>query len=73
MKGRFEAKRLVCLVNYDRGRKKPGEEMPIIFKMKVIIIGLDIRGLNDNGKRNTIKSLIRKWKADILCLKETKI
>lgn len=40
--------------------------------MKVKLISWNIRGLNDMSKRNTIKSLIQKWRPDILCLQETK-
>lgn len=29
--------------------------------------------MNEDGKRSTIKSLIQKWKVDLLCLQETKI
>lgn len=37
------------------------------------VLSWNIRGLNEEGKRSTIKSLIQKWKVDILCLQETKI
>lgn len=40
--------------------------------MKVKIISWNVWGLNDN-KKETIKSLVKKWKPDVLCLQETKI
>ncbi|XP_075081030.1 uncharacterized protein LOC142166245 [Nicotiana tabacum] len=40
--------------------------------MRENIIRWNIRGLNDESKRSTIKALIQKWKLDILCLQETK-
>lgn len=41
--------------------------------MKIKILSWNVQGLNDGEKRSTIKSLVQKWKADIICLQETKI
>lgn len=41
--------------------------------MKVKILSWNINGLNGRKKRSTLVSLVRKWKADILCLQETKM
>ncbi|WMV33011.1 hypothetical protein MTR67_026396 [Solanum verrucosum] len=41
--------------------------------MRIKILSWNVRGLNDSRKRSTIKSLLMKWKADIVCLQETKI
>lgn len=41
--------------------------------MKIKILSWNVRGLNEAEKRSTIKSLFHKWKADIVCLQETKI
>jgi len=41
--------------------------------MKVKILSWNVRGLNDINKRSTIKSLIRKWNPDVICLQETKL
>lgn len=41
--------------------------------MKIKILSWNVRGLNEAEKRSTIKSLIHKWRADIVCLQETKI
>lgn len=41
--------------------------------MKVKILSWNVRGLNESKKRGIIKSLLMKWKADIVCLQETKI
>jgi len=32
-----------------------------------------VKGLNDNEKRMEIRGLLREWKADIMCLDETKM
>ncbi|XP_019266372.1 PREDICTED: uncharacterized protein LOC109243827 [Nicotiana attenuata] len=41
--------------------------------MNLKIISWNVRGLNDKGKRNIIKSLIQEWRADIYCFQETKL
>jgi len=41
--------------------------------MRIKILSWNVRGLNDSRKRSTIKSLLMKWRADIVCLQETKI
>lgn len=41
--------------------------------MRIKILSWNVRGLNDSRKQSTIKSLLMKWKADIVCLQETKI
>lgn len=42
------------------------------FWMKITVLILNVRGLNE-AEKSTIKSLVHKWKADIVCLPETKI
>lgn len=41
--------------------------------MNVKVITWNVRGLNRAPKRNLVKSLIHKWKADVYCLQETKL
>jgi exonuclease III len=41
--------------------------------MKPEILSWNVRGLNDGGKRLTIRNLIRQWKSNIICLQETKL
>jgi len=41
--------------------------------MKVNLITWNVRGLNNQNKRTMVKSLMKKWKADVYCLQETKI
>jgi exonuclease III len=41
--------------------------------MKPKILSWNIRGLNLEEKRMKIKGLIGEWKADIVCLQETKL
>jgi hypothetical protein len=40
--------------------------------MQVKIITWNVRGLNDLNKRLLVRHLLRSWKADIICLQETK-
>lgn len=41
--------------------------------MKPKIITLNVRGLNVVDKRLRIRGLLREWKADVVCLQETKL
>ncbi|KAH0658710.1 hypothetical protein KY289_027458 [Solanum tuberosum] len=41
--------------------------------MKFKLVSWNVRGLNNKEKRNTVKSLISEWRADIICLQETKL
>ncbi|KAG6634121.1 hypothetical protein CIPAW_12G097200 [Carya illinoinensis] len=41
--------------------------------MKPKILSWNVRGLNSPNKRLRVKNLIRDWKADIICLQETKL
>lgn len=41
--------------------------------MKLRILSWNVRGLNEREKRRTLKSLIQSWRADIVCIQETKI
>ncbi|KAG6645351.1 hypothetical protein CIPAW_08G116600 [Carya illinoinensis] len=41
--------------------------------MKPKILSWNVRGLNDPNKRLKVKNLLRDWKADIICLQETKL
>lgn len=41
--------------------------------MKVKIISWNVREVNEAAKQSSVKSLMGKWKADIICLQETKI
>lgn len=36
-------------------------------------ISQNVQGLNDVANRSSVKSLIGKWKVDIICLKKIKI
>jgi exonuclease III len=37
------------------------------------LISWNVRGLNQGGKRLKIINLLRQWRADIICLQETKL
>jgi exonuclease III len=41
--------------------------------MNLKIITWNVRGLNDPEKRLQIKNLIKSWRADVICLQETKL
>ncbi|KAK4607051.1 hypothetical protein RGQ29_001035 [Quercus rubra] len=41
--------------------------------MNLRIVSWNVRALNEQDKRLRVKNLIRKWKADIVCLQETKM
>ncbi|KAG6629833.1 hypothetical protein CIPAW_14G112600 [Carya illinoinensis] len=41
--------------------------------MKPKIVSWNVRGLNEINKRLRIRNLLREWKADIVCLQETKL
>lgn len=41
--------------------------------MRVKTLIWNVQGLNNKNKRSTLKSLINKWGADIICLQETNI
>ena len=41
--------------------------------MKIKILSWNVRGANDPDKRNVIKNFLRRYRADVVCLQETKI
>ena len=41
--------------------------------MKVKLVSWNVRGPNSGDKRRFVKSLISNWKADIVCLQESKL
>jgi len=41
--------------------------------MNVKIISWNVRGLNCRDKRRIINSVFQEWKADVICLQETKL
>jgi exonuclease III len=44
-----------------------------LFLVKPKILSWDVSGLNERDKRLRIRSLLRDWKANIVCLQETKL
>jgi len=73
----LELKRLDCSVNYDKkgwqsNRQRKGEGLKLCI-MKPKIVAWNVRGLNAIDKRPTIRGLLRDWKADVVCLLETKL
>ena len=41
--------------------------------MNLRIVSWNVGGLNEQDMRLWVRNLIRKWKADIVCLQETKM
>ena len=41
--------------------------------MNLRIVSWNVRGLNEQDKRLWVRNLIRKWRANIVCLQETKM
>ncbi|XP_070007559.1 uncharacterized protein [Nicotiana sylvestris] len=41
--------------------------------MRIKVISWNVRGLNDKKKREIIKSQVQNWRADIICMQETKV
>ena len=41
--------------------------------MNVKILSWNVCGLNDRNKRLQVRSFIKQWGADVICLQETKI
>ena len=41
--------------------------------MNLQILSWNVRGLHERDKRLQIKNLIRMWRADIICMQETKM
>jgi exonuclease III len=41
--------------------------------LKPKIISWNVQGMNELEKRTKIRGLLREWKADIVCLQETKL
>ena len=41
--------------------------------MNTNIISWNVWGLNDGAKRLCVRNLLHLWKADIVCLQETKV
>ncbi len=44
-----------------------------MFFMKPRIVSWNVRGLNEKEKSLMIRGLLRDWKADIVCLQDTKM
>ena len=75
-----ELKRLASSsINYDikegslTGIKEERGGEGFTCSMKPKMLSWYVRGLNEKDKRMRIRGLIRNWKADIVCLQETKL
>ena len=58
-----------------RATKKGEEQGEFIaqVKMKIKILSWNVRGANDPDKRKVIKNFLIRYRADVVCLQETKI
>lgn len=75
-KRHHELKRLACSINYDLkgGQSSRGKgKGPYCFLMKPKILAYNVRGLNESNKRLRVRNLRKEWKADMVCLQETKL
>uniref|UniRef100_A0A2N9J9F5 Reverse transcriptase domain-containing protein n=1 Tax=Fagus sylvatica TaxID=28930 RepID=A0A2N9J9F5_FAGSY len=45
----------------------------IPIDMSIRLVSWNVRGLNEGSKRLTVRNLLRQWKADLVCLQETKL
>lgn len=41
--------------------------------MKLKILSWNVKGANDSNERMVLKSLIKAWKVDLVCIQDTKI
>ncbi|KAI8534897.1 hypothetical protein RHMOL_Rhmol10G0132300 [Rhododendron molle] len=73
--GAREFKRLESSINYDSRKKEKGGRYGLILYllMKIKILNWNVRGLNEREKRGIVKLLLKEWKADVVCLQETKL
>ncbi|KAG5576280.1 hypothetical protein H5410_056414 [Solanum commersonii] len=49
------------------------EKLPNYFLMQLKLVSWNVRGLNSRNKRRVVKNIMGDWKADIICLQETKL
>ncbi|RVX00292.1 hypothetical protein CK203_024581 [Vitis vinifera] len=73
-----ELKKLVSTINYDGLAGREAEEGELEgklhwFLMKLKIMSWNVRGLHDPDRRMVIKSMVRKYKPDLVCFQETKM
>ncbi|RVX16749.1 hypothetical protein CK203_006241 [Vitis vinifera] len=73
-----ELKKLVSTINYDGLAGREAEEGELgrqitLFLMKLKIMSWNVRGLHDPDKRMVIKTMVRKYKPDLVCFQETKM
>lgn len=41
--------------------------------MKPKLLSWNVKGVNEGDKRLRVRNLFREWKADVICLQETKL
>lgn len=79
VKGVTELLNLSCSVNYDPKRNPYKHQIFLVLWqgfysiMNLKIIKLNVRELNDAGKRLNIGKFLKTWKPDTVCLQETKM
>jgi hypothetical protein len=74
-RGTRELKNLVSSINYEVGgsKRRTVQWRVIVIDMSMRIISWNVRGLNDGNKRLQVRHLLKQWKADLVCLQETKL
>ncbi|KAG5598653.1 hypothetical protein H5410_030023 [Solanum commersonii] len=69
----MEEEALELLKQVDASRQREGEGELTEYSMKIKLISWNVRELKDQGKRIVVQNMIQDWKADIVCLQETKL
>ena len=77
-KSEQELRRLKSTINYNgkktnKGGGRDRGEPTVKVEMKIKILSLNVRGVNDPDKRKVIKNFLRTHKVDLVCLQETKV
>ena len=52
-------------------QKHQGKGFDVVI-MNLKIVSWNVRGMNDKDKSLCMRNLIKLWKADVICLQETK-
>ena len=75
MRGSYENWNALCLIRLTPlvGEEKVFWRISRSVSMKLKIFSWNVRGMNEGDKRRIIKSMIRSYSADLVCLKETKM
>ncbi|KAG5593622.1 hypothetical protein H5410_034854 [Solanum commersonii] len=71
--GSRQARRMELITNIKKIISKGSLELKNLITFDLKIVSWNVRGLHDQGKKRIVKSQLLDWKADIVCLQETKL